>query len=45
MLKWEDAQDVAEIIIAKHRHGPTGMVKLYFDTNTVRFEALDRRAA
>jgi len=45
LLKWEKAQGVAEVIIAKHRHGPTGTVSLYFDTDTVRFETLDRRAA
>jgi len=45
LLKWEKVQGVAEVIIAKHRHGPTGMVKLYFDTDTVRFKTLDRRAA
>lgn len=45
LLKWNNAQGVAEVIITKHRHGPTGTVSLYFDTGTVRFETLDRRAA
>ena len=45
LIKWEAAEGVAEVNIAKHRHGPTGMVKLYFDQGTVRFETLDRRAA
>lgn len=45
LLKWEDVEGIAEVNIAKHRHGPTGTVKLYFDTGTVRFETLDRRAA
>lgn len=36
----QDASDVrgqAELIIAKQRHGPTGMVKLSFDGPTTRF--------
>ena len=45
LLKWEAAEGVAEVNIAKHRHGPTGMVKLYFDQGTVRFETLDNRRA
>ncbi|MSQ06627.1 MAG: replicative DNA helicase [Dehalococcoidia bacterium] len=35
-------KNVAEIILAKHRHGPTGSLKLYFRDNLVRFEALDK---
>ena len=31
-------EDKADIIIAKHRNGPTGEVKLYFDSKTARFE-------
>ncbi len=33
---------IAEIIVAKHRHGPTGGVKLRFRNNWVRFDALGR---
>ena len=28
---------VTELIVAKHRHGPTGSVQLYFDQNTTTF--------
>ena len=31
---------IAEIILAKHRHGPTGTINLYFRENVVRFESL-----
>jgi replicative DNA helicase len=31
-------EDKADIIIAKHRNGPTGEVKLRFDSKTARFE-------
>jgi replicative DNA helicase len=35
-------RNIAEIILAKHRHGPTGSVKLRFRDNLVRFESLAR---
>ena len=35
-------ENMAEIIIAKHRNGPTGTIPLYFRNNLVRFESLDR---
>ena len=33
---------VAEVHVAKHRNGPTGMVSLYFDAPTTRFHNLGR---
>ncbi len=33
---------IAEIIIAKHRHGPTGLVKLLFDPQFTQFKNLAR---
>lgn len=38
----EEEKHAAEIHIAKHRNGPTGMVNLYFDGNTVSFKNLDK---
>ncbi|MBI2551568.1 replicative DNA helicase [Candidatus Uhrbacteria bacterium] len=35
---------LAEIHIAKHRNGPTGMVRLFFDSRLTSFRNLDRRA-
>ena len=34
---------VAEIHIAKHRNGPTGVVELYFDESQVSFKNLERK--
>jgi len=36
--------NVAEIIIAKQRNGPTGTLKLFFDTKCTRFENLASQA-
>ena len=38
-----EEKNIAEIIIAKHRNGPIGHVKLYFNENSVRFENLEKR--
>ncbi|TSC91046.1 MAG: replicative DNA helicase [Parcubacteria group bacterium Gr01-1014_2] len=35
-----DRKNIAEIIIAKHRNGPTGVIELYFDEEEVSFKNL-----
>ena len=37
----EYPKNLAEIIVAKHRHGPTGSVKMRFRDTLVRFDALE----
>lgn len=37
-----DKANVAEVIIAKNRNGPTTAINLYFDKETMRFENLTR---
>jgi replicative DNA helicase len=37
-----DRKNLAEIHIAKHRNGPTGLVKLYFDEQKVTFRNLEK---
>ena len=40
----EDANkknNIADIIIAKHRNGPVGAIQLYFDAKTSSFKALE----
>lgn len=45
--KWQEElgenANVAEVIVAKQRHGPIGTVKLFFDANYTRFSDLERR--
>jgi replicative DNA helicase len=41
----ENEKNIAEIYIAKHRNGPTGKVKLYFDEDTVSFKNLEKHGA
>jgi replicative DNA helicase len=38
-----DEQNLGEIHIAKHRNGPTGMVKLFFDATQASYKNLDTR--
>lgn len=38
-----DKKNLAELIIAKHRNGPTGVVKLFFDGEKVSFRNLDKK--
>ena len=37
-------QNIAQIIVAKHRHGPTDTVPLYFRRDVVRFESGEKAA-
>jgi len=37
-----EEENIAEIIIAKHRNGPTGMIKLKFDQERVCFKSIDK---
>ncbi len=39
----EEEQNIVEIIIAKHRNGPLGTVKLAFDAEKVTFRSIDTR--
>jgi replicative DNA helicase len=39
-----DRRNVAEIHIAKHRNGPTGMIKLFFDEQKVSFRDLEHKS-
>jgi replicative DNA helicase len=39
----EEIQNSAEIIIAKHRHAPTGTVELNFEPDLTRFSCRERR--
>lgn len=38
-----EEKHIAEIHIAKHRNGPTGMTRLFFDENRVCFKKLDTK--
>ena len=44
MARGEENRNIAEILIAKQRHGPVGKVELHFDGNFTRFSDLERRA-
>ncbi len=36
-------KNIADIIVAKHRNGPTGKIELYFDKDTASFKNLENR--
>lgn len=38
-----DRQRITDLIIAKHRNGPTGKIELYFHPERLRFMSLDRK--
>jgi replicative DNA helicase len=40
-----DRQHVTDLILAKHRNGPTGKIELYFHPERLRFMSLDKRKA
>ncbi len=44
-MKWQEsmerAHNVGECIVAKQRHGPIGIVKMFFDPNLTKFSDLD----
>ena len=38
-----DRQNIADLILAKHRRGATGRIELFFDKERVRFMSLDTK--
>lgn len=40
-----DRKKITDILIKKHRNGPTGAIELYFDNEKQRFRSLDTRHA
>lgn len=38
-----DRKKITDILVKKHRNGPTGGVELYFDTDKQRFRSVDKR--
>jgi replicative DNA helicase len=43
MARGEEVNNVADIIVAKQRHGPIGTIKLHFDGQFTRFSNLEKR--
>ena len=39
----DEEKNIAEVHIEKHRNGPTGLIRLYFDTGPVTFKNLDKQ--
>jgi len=42
MERGEEVRNIAEVIVAKQRHGPIGIVSLHFDGQFTRFSDLER---
>ena len=40
-----DRQNILEVLIRKHRNGPTGTVELYFDRERQKIRSLDTKHA
>lgn len=40
-----DNQHITDLILAKHRNGPTGKIQLYFHPERLRFMSLDRQTS
>jgi replicative DNA helicase len=43
MQRGEEVRNIAELLIAKQRHGPIGTVELHFDGQFTRFSDLEKR--
>ena len=41
---WKEALHPTELIIAKHRNGPTGKIDLFFKSDCTKFIGLDEEA-
>jgi replicative DNA helicase len=39
-----DRQHITDLILAKHRNGPTGKVELYFHPERLKFTSLNKKA-
>src|SRR3989338_3989875 len=39
-----DKAHLTDVFVAKHRNGPTGKIKLFFDENNVTFRSLEQKA-
>ena len=42
-VRAEQLHNHAEVIVAKHRHGPTGTIELFFEPDLTRFSSVERR--